>query len=196
MTDEFSAERPDGALRLSPTDISQFIRLEQCERYLRLRLHERGVNANFLRQYGVAPVSVTPLLTRSGVAFEQHVTTVIAAHYATHDFAAEHRGSGTRPENNAAVVDEARALPIGGVRILFQPRLTVALGGWQVRGDVDILRLERDADGALRVMIADMKSSTSAKVEHRLQVAFYAEMLVALLAADNVVCEEIEIAVL
>jgi hypothetical protein len=29
-------------LRLSPTDISQFIRLEQCERYLRLRLHSRA----------------------------------------------------------------------------------------------------------------------------------------------------------
>ena len=71
MTDKFSAVRPDRALHLSPTDISQFIRLEQCERYLRLRLHERGVNANFMRQYGVAPVSVTPLLTRSGAIFEQ-----------------------------------------------------------------------------------------------------------------------------
>ncbi len=196
MTDEFSAERPDGTLRLSPTDISQFIRLEQCERYLRLRLHERGVNANFLRQYSVAPVSVTPLLTRSGATFEQHVTAVIAARHATRDFAVEHGGSGARPENNAAVIAEAAALPAGSVRVLFQPRLTVALDGWQIRGDVDILRLERDAGDTLRVMIADMKSSTSAKVEHRLQVAFYAEMLDALFAADGIACEKIEIAVL
>ena len=196
MMDDFSAVRPDGALRLSPTDISQFIRLEQCERYLRLRLHERGVNANFLRQYGVAPVSVTPLLTRSGATFEQHVTAVIAAQYSTRDFAAEHGGSGTRPENNAAVIAEARALPAGSTCVLLQPRLTVALGDWQIRGDVDILRLERDSDSVLRVMIADMKSSTSAKVEHRLQVAFYAEMLAALLAADDIACAEIEIAVL
>ncbi|MCA1670032.1 MAG: PD-(D/E)XK nuclease family protein, partial [Thermomicrobia bacterium] len=196
MTDEFSAERPDGALRLSPTDISQFIRLDQCERYLRLRLHERGVNANFLRQYGVAPVSVTPLLTRSGATFEEQVTAVIDTHYATRDFAKEHGDSGARPENNRAVIAEARALPAGCTRVLFQPRLTVVLDGWQIRGDVDILRLERDADGLLRVMIADMKSSTSAKVEHRLQVAFYAEMLDALFAADSVACEAIDIAVL
>ena len=70
------------------------------------------------------------------------------------------------------------------------------LGVWQIRGDVDILRLERDTDGTLRAMIADMKSSTSAKVEHRLQVAFYAEMLDTLFAAAGVACAEIAIAVL
>jgi hypothetical protein len=58
------------------------------------------------------------------------------------------------------------------VLFLFQPRLQVTIGDWRLRGDVDILRLERDNDGALHVLIADMKSSTSAKVEHRLQVAF------------------------
>ena len=47
-----------------------------------------------MRQYGVAPVSVTPLLTRSGAIFEQAVTAVIAAHYETRDFAAEHGDSG------------------------------------------------------------------------------------------------------
>src|SRR5690606_36824760 len=45
------------------------------------------------------------------------------------------------------------------------------------RGDVDILRLDRDEAGELRALIADIKSSRSAKVEHRLQVAFYHEML-------------------
>jgi hypothetical protein len=38
-------------------------------------------------------------------------------------------------------------------------------------------RLEREADGRLHVLIADLKSTTEAKVEHRLQVAFYHLML-------------------
>ena len=45
-------------------------------------------------------------------------------------------------------------------------------------------------------LIADMKSSTSAKVEHRLQVAFYAEMLDALFAHAGVAYAEIAIAML
>ena len=42
-TDEYSVELDVlGRVRISPTDVSQFIRLDQCERYLRLRLHERS----------------------------------------------------------------------------------------------------------------------------------------------------------
>lgn len=35
-------DRLDAPLSISPTDVSQFIRLDQCRRYLRLRLHERA----------------------------------------------------------------------------------------------------------------------------------------------------------
>jgi len=40
-----------GLRNISPTDVAQFIRLEQCQRYLRLRLHERTVNARFMTDY-------------------------------------------------------------------------------------------------------------------------------------------------
>ena len=50
----------------------------------------------------------------------------------------------------------------------------LVLAGWRLRGDVDILRFERDDDG---VLLTDMKSSTTAKDDHRTQVACYAEML-------------------
>ena len=63
-------------------------------------------------------------------------------------------------------------------------------------GDIDILRLERDAGGALSVLIADMKSSTSAKVEHRLQVAFYHEMLATVLRGAGVPFAGIQIGIL
>ena len=163
---------------------------------MRLRLHERSGHYNFLRDYGVYPQSIPPLLTRSGADFEDSVEQGIASRYPTEDFGADGPRGSDRDVSNAAVVTIGRALPPGDTRVLFQPRLLVALNGWLLRGDVDILRLERDAEGRLHVLIADIKSSTSAKVEHRLQVAFYHEMLATLFRQDGVAHEEIEMAVL
>jgi hypothetical protein len=44
-----------GRVRISPTDVSQFIRLDQCERYLRLRLHDRFAGDRFMFVYGFVP---------------------------------------------------------------------------------------------------------------------------------------------
>jgi len=186
----------EGQYRLSPTDVSQFLRLEQCQRYLRLRLHERSGHYNFMRDDGVVPQSLPPLLTRSGADFEVAIERDVAARHPTRDFGTAGRRGGDRDVDNAEVVALARALAPGETLVLFQPRLLAGLDDWLVRGDVDILRLERDDAGTLRVLIADMKSSISAKVEHRLQVAFYHEMLAALLAREGVACAAIETAVL
>ena len=64
--------------------------------------------------------------------------------------------------NNADIVDYARSLAAGAVVVLFQPRLLVEVGRWLIRGDIDILRLERDEAGHLRLLIADMKWMTKA----------------------------------
>jgi len=50
-----------GVRAISPTDIAQYIRMEQCERYLRLRLHERAHGPRFLTDYGVAAQPIPPL---------------------------------------------------------------------------------------------------------------------------------------
>src|SRR5687768_5993341 len=79
-TDEYSVGLDEqGRVRISPTDVSQFIRLDQCERYLRLRLHERSAGTRFMRDYGVVPQSIPPLLTRSGEHFEEKVERSVAA---------------------------------------------------------------------------------------------------------------------
>jgi hypothetical protein len=50
--DEFSVGLDDqGRVRISPTHVSQFIRLDECER---LRLHERSSGMRFMVDYGVA----------------------------------------------------------------------------------------------------------------------------------------------
>jgi len=153
-----------GVRKISPTDIAQYIRLEQCQRYLRLRLHERARGRRFMAGYGVAPQAIPPLLTRSGARFEDRVEQSIAAHHAALNLATPavsgHPAGGVRAHDNERVARLARLLPPGATLVLFQARLHVEVAGWLMRGDVDILRLARDADGALRVLIADIKSST------------------------------------
>jgi len=186
-----------GVRAISPTDIAQYIRMEQCARYLRLRLHERAHGPRFLADYGVAAQPIPPLLTRSGARFEDLVEGDIAARYPTVDLAASALSSKIqRPPDNARVADAMRALAPGATLVLFQARLQIAVAGWLMRGDIDVLRLSRDDDGALHILIADIKSSDAAKVEHRLQVAFYHEMLAALLDGEGIAYGAIELSVL
>ncbi len=187
---------PDGQRKIAPTDISQFIRLEQCERYLRLRLHERAFGQRFMRDYDVTPQSIPVLLTRSGSDFEVRTEEVVGTHFPIENFAELVHESGSRQADNERLVAASRDLASGAVKVVFQPRLEVELDGWLIRGDVDILRLERDDAGRLSVLIADMKSSRSAKVEHRVQVAFYHAMLAKLLAESGVACDTIQMAIL
>jgi len=182
-----------GPRPISPTDISQFVRLDQCQRYLRLRLHDRFAGDAFLREYGVDPQAIPPLLTRSGAAFEQSVTTAMQARYRVVECGA---AAGGQTSDNGRLVALARSLPPGQVVMLVQPRLIVTIGDWRLRGDADIVRLERDADGGLRLLIVDVKSSVAAKIEHRLQVAFYDRMTAALLDAAGVGYADIQTGIL
>src|SRR3954454_21040789 len=155
------ASREGRPLRISPTDISQFVRLDQCERYLRFRLAERD-GQKFMRAYDVIPQRITPLLTLAGLDFEKRIEQQIRLAFKFVHFAEKTAGEVNRPDNNQEVVEEARRLAPGEDLILFQPRLQVEVGGWLIRGDVDLLRLERYRDGKLHAFIADMKSTTEA----------------------------------
>jgi hypothetical protein len=172
-------------LRVTPTDVSQFVRLEQCERFLRLRLSERA-GQKFMETYDVAVQRITPLMTLSGRDFEEAVEGGLGGRLRSVNYAVKAGKAHDRPANNKEVVREAASLKPGEVVILFQTRLEVELGGWLLRGDVDLIKLSRSADSAFHVLIADMKSTAEVKVEHRLQVAFYHLMLDALLTSGAV----------
>jgi hypothetical protein len=174
-----------GGRRISPTLISQYVRLDQCRRYLRLALHERAEGRGFLYAADVAPQEIPPLLTKTGAAFERRVEAAAASVFPVHLLQPE-RADASREGDNDVVIESARHLPSGETLILFQPRLRVSLAGWDVTGDADVVRLERDHEGVLDVLVADMKATTTAKVEHRLQVAFYREMIERLLADAGV----------
>jgi hypothetical protein len=182
-------------LRISPTDVSQFVRLEQCERYLRFRLTERS-GVTFMSEYEVSPQRVTPLLSLSGRLFEETVEGKIAHGFRYVQFADRTTVEADRPENNDEVIAQARSLTPGDTIILFQPRLQVEIDGWLIRGDVDILRLERRTEARLHALIVDLKSTTQVKVEHRLQVAFYHLMLDRLFKNRGIECDQIQTGVL
>ncbi|MBA3643305.1 MAG: PD-(D/E)XK nuclease family protein, partial [Chloroflexia bacterium] len=184
-----------GVVPISPTDVSQFIRLEQCQRFLRLHLHEGTNTSQFLRDYGVRRQEIQPLLTRSGVDFEVAVVAAVRERDPLLDLANNDRRP-PRGNDNAYVLSLIRDVAPGQVLVLYQPRLEAELGSWRIRGDIDLLRVTRDPAGALHLLIADIKSSAEAKVEHRLQVAFYHEILAALLPAGSGDEVEIETAVL
>src|SRR5438477_6636382 len=96
-------------MRLTPTDVSQFVRLEQCERFLRFRLAERA-GQKFMEDYDVTPQRITPLLSLSGHEFEDGIEESLGSHFHTVHYAAKASQAHNRPDNNREVVAEARKL--------------------------------------------------------------------------------------
>jgi hypothetical protein len=124
------------------------------------------------------------------------VEDAVRAHSQVINFAEEVKRSGSRSPDNDHVVALASTLTPQSTLFLFQPRIVAQVGQWNLRGDIDLLRLERDAQGGLHLLITDMKSSTTARVEHRLQVAFYHTMLATLLDKTAVPYVSIRTAIL
>ncbi|MCA9860543.1 MAG: PD-(D/E)XK nuclease family protein, partial [Thermomicrobiales bacterium] len=102
------------------------------------------------------------------------------------------RGSAS---DNELVVATATGLAAGDRVVLFQPLLQAEIDGWALTGVADAIDLGRSETGVLSAMIVDFKSTTSARMEHRLQLAFYDEMLEAIFAAERIAVET-ELAVL
>ncbi len=182
--------------KLTPTDVSQFLRLEECERYLRLRLYQKAHGDGFLYDFDVAPQAITPLLTAAGLDFERRVEKAAAEVFPVLDCAEADEEGERADTDNARVSDRARRLRPGKTLLLFQPRLAAVLGVWSVIGDVDVLRLHRDEEGQLHILIVDIKATTMPKTEHRLQVACYAEMIAVVLAEAAVPVEAVDIGIL
>ena len=83
-------------MRLTPTDVTQFVRLEQCERYLRFRLAERA-GQKFMEDYDVIPQRITPLLSLSGHTFEEGIEADLAKRLPTVNYATKYGKSHNRP---------------------------------------------------------------------------------------------------
>src|SRR5262249_42605212 len=103
------ANRP---LRLTPTDVSMFVRLEQCERFLRFRLAERA-GQKFMEDYDVTPQRITPLLSLSGHEYDEGVEKPPGSPFRTDHSAARASQAHNRPDNTREVVADAGAVKRG-----------------------------------------------------------------------------------
>jgi hypothetical protein len=108
--------------------VSQFVRLEQCERFLRFRLAERA-GQTFMEDYGVTPQRITPLLSLSGHEFEGGVEEALGSLSRTVHYAAGASRAHDRPDNNREVVAGARSPKPGKAAPPFRPRLEVEPAG-------------------------------------------------------------------
>jgi len=152
--------------RLNVTSLSQYIKIDNCDRFLRFRLRPDEEKA-MRQRWNLTIQPLTPLLKEEGARFERAVERAIAA-----------RGE---PVENLAGADASATShwlrtaqdPV----ILLQPPITGHMGRHEYSGVADVVRLQRDADGALHIYIADIKASRTERMEHRLQVAAYAYLL-------------------
>ncbi len=167
----------DGPLRIAPTDLATYVRLDQCERFLRLQLFTRNAGDGFLKEYDVAPQSLPSLLTGSGATFENEIVEQLRGQMPVRDCSPASKENGSRSPDNSLICQTLRGLSAGERVALVQPRVVSNVGNWALRGDIDLLLLERDQTGVVRVLVIDMKSSVTSRVEHRLQVACYLVML-------------------
>lgn len=160
-------------IRLNPTSLAQYIRFENCDRFLRFRLVPADAD-RLMHRWGLTIQPLTPLLKESGADFEADVASRIA-------------GQGETVIDLTDDKDPETLRLLKTVRtptILLQPTMEAPVGDFWCGGRGDAIRLSRDKQGRLEVLIADIKATRQEKVEHRVQVAVYARMIEAI-AKEN-----------
>src|SRR5215212_107284 len=154
----------DRAKPISATSVSQYVHLAECARYWWLRRHpaERQALMAQFRDLAVDEQPLTPLLRAAGQEFEHAVLRGLPG--------VQHN---LQKQDATATGHALAALRPGTGCVLLQPEVTGVLGGQPCVGRADVVRAIRRADGAIDLLVADVKRSKRARVEHRLQVAFY-----------------------
>ncbi len=164
---------------VSPSAIAQFYNLQQCSMYL----HHRYVNEDFA---GISDISLSPLLAATGEAFEDgQLRQLLDADVhsvgpedSTISFAETWTGETEADLERleqlvTELADGTRERPV----VFSQPRVRGTVGEWPVHGDADVV-IAKPSDGAstprtVDILIAEIKSSSAAKVHHQLQAAVY-----------------------
>ncbi len=152
--------------QLTPTVLSQFIRLDACQRYLHFKLHPEVADA-MRRRFAVHTRPLSPLLKRAGQRFEDEVIATLEAQHEVVDLSADD------VEATVALLREVGRKPV----ILAQAALEGRIGTWRAAGRADLIEVVQDRNGELHALVADVKASREERLEHRVQVAAYALLL-------------------
>ena len=174
--------------RITPTFLSRYVRSGNCDRLLWLQLDNSRFE-KIAHRYGEA-LGVTipfermsPLLSDFGTEFETDmVQRLTDAGLNVYDV------SDLKPHEFRLMLREIGQQPI----FVTQASLQGDLGEWFCEGRADVIRLQRDPEGRLNALVADIKASRKERMEHRLQVAAYARMLKQTLDAEGVALGRME----
>jgi hypothetical protein len=158
----FQTERTLGAQRLA-----QYVQRERCERYLRFALFPSEAKT-LAERFRVSFDALSPLLSGAGQSFEREIVEGLGARERVRDL---------RGTSAAAFVSALREQSAGRT-FYYQPRLEGSIGGWACEGYADLVQVERrDGDEEIALTVIDIKASRRETVGFRLQVAFYARLL-------------------
>ena len=161
---------PDDRLSITPSALGQFIRFEQCQRLFRLDLLAKAERTRLFEATDTRHEFVPPLLAATGNDWEVEFSEMLVN-------AGWHHQS-LRDKPAMALTRYVQRAEAGTSLVLTQADLSGNLDGWEVtRSRPDVIVVDRQDDGRLRLMIADLKSSRDVRLEHRLQVAMYAMLL-------------------
>lgn len=164
---------------LHPSSIAQFYKLQQCPMYL----YHQYVNEDFGE---ISDLQLSPLLSATGEAFEaSQLDYLLDADI--HSVGPEgHQRSfdanWTKGQSNEQQIVECINQLVNRNEkdsiVFFQPTISGVIGSWPVQGDADIVIATSDGGKkepqAVKIRIAEIKSSSSVKTHHQLQAAIYA----------------------
>lgn len=166
------------------TNLSNYIRLDRCGRFLRFVIEP--AEAKVLgKRLGVGEDALSPILADYGQDFEARVLATLPE---------TPRDLKNQPAE--ATLAALRAVAPGARVFLTQARLAGAINGWPCLGDADIIHVSRQADGAFDLAVLDVKTSIRDHVEYRLQVAVYLRLLRGMLAGAGLALGAISGAIL
>lgn len=168
-------------LHLSPTSIAQYIRLDNCERFLRFRLAPDDLK-RLEKKWGLTIQPLTPLLKESGADFEKNITEKLVRRGET---LVNLEGEGF--EKTVEWFQNVK-----NPTILYQPNLEAPIGNYQFTGTADIIRLSRNRQNQLQIHIADIKATRQERTEHRVQVAVYVRMIQHMIQENQLPVSEIK----
>ena len=170
---------------INPTSLAQYIRFENCDRFLRFRINPDD-ERQMLKKWGLTIQPLTPLLQEAGAEFEKNVGKQIAT-----------AGEQVIDLNDLPVEETIRNLRnIQKPTILLQPSVKATLGDSNCSGRADAIRIEPTRNGGLRILIADIKATRQERMEHRLQVAVYANLIRQMVEVNGIKVSEINGAIL
>ena len=170
---------------LNPTSLAQYIRFENCDRFLRFRLNPDD-EKRLLKKWGLTIQPLTPLLEASGADFEEDVASQIAQ-----------AGEDVVDLKDQSVEETIRRIQaVRKPTILLQPSLFGHLGNLETNGRADAIRIERNNRWEFSALIADIKATRQERMEHRLQVAVYANLIGQMMGDAGISLKEINGAIL